>query len=331
MDLLSAFQRQRVRDLLTYDYNSRNQSFGNDFFSQPGDWNFFQGSGGGQSNVHQGKNRNSLNYGELNERGNNNLLQHGGENVGIGGGKSFFNWQGAGDYSNNYSRSNADKFINWQRGQTNVSDGSQSKRSDIWQGGYADNTKNVAVGGKERSRITQVGGKNAWNFADAGKGRGEIYQKGGDGSTHAALGGKGDDKITQVGDNSDMNIKAGRGDDQLKVNGDHNNLDLKAGRGDDTVRINGDHNDGNVNLGRGNDKLYVDGDKNNLTINGGKGDDSAYFNGSADDYKITKNDDGSYSVADRNNPESVTTLNDVEHLNFKNADGEYEEYKHPEQ
>lgn len=307
----SEYQLARLLIEGFHDYYNRNGSWGNPWTRTPGDLNYFRGEGGGQSNVHQGRNRHSINFGELMEAGHNNLVQHGGLNVGRGGGKSFFNWQGNKGYNAiNFSQGEARDYTSWQRGRFNVTDASKSKKSEIWQGGYANGTVNLAKGGTKGNHITQVGGKNAINMADANGGRSTIEQVGRDGTTNVANGSDRKDNITQTSQNGYQFVDAGDGNDRITVNGNNNQ--------------------GSLDGGDGNDKFFVNGRGNSYNIDGGDGNNSAYFGGRADDYDITRNEDGTWTVADRNNPDAVSTLRNIDNLYFKGDDGQFERYRQPD-
>jgi len=111
------------------------------------------------------------------------------------------------------------------------------------------------------------------------------------------IGGEGDDEIR--GDSGD-NILSGGSDANREGDGD----DILDGRaGDDTL-------DG----GGGDDQLI--GGAGDDVLNGGAGSDTAIFNGNWNDYTVSANDDGSFTVS---GPDGADTVSNIETLTFDDA------------
>ncbi|WP_244272521.1 cadherin-like domain-containing protein [Pseudovibrio sp. Ad37] len=147
------------------------------------------------------------------------------------------------------------------------------------------------------------------------------------------------DDVLAAGSSDQAIINGGAGDDMLLggsaddvLNGEEGTDILYGFHGDDLLRghrgsdmLNG--GDGNDILlgGLGQDILYgeggedlLDGGTGNDRLDGGDGYDVAEYSGSYADYLVTKNADGSYTVADRraNGADGVDSLANIEALNF---------------
>jgi VCBS repeat-containing protein len=186
----------------------------------------------------------------------------------------------------------------------------------------------------------QITGGDAGDTIMGGEGRDTIY-----GDYQGTSPDPGNDVI-DAGSGDDIVI-AGEGDDQIAggsgsdlIQGDFDwetsggGADrIDAGSGDDTV-IGGGGRDV-IEGGEGNDTLYGDyrwttahdsddviaGGKGDDVIYGGGGDDVAVFEGSRNEYSITQNSDGSYTVADLvEGRDGTDRIYDVENVRF--ADGE---------
>ncbi|ASP32760.1 S-layer family protein [Labrenzia sp. VG12] len=172
----------------------------------------------------------------------------------------------------------------------------------------------------------------------------EIYSGAGDDTVY---GGDGDDRIL-YGEGADV-VYGGGGNDFIddevgsQPNTDANYLDGGAGNdtiygggGDDTLiggegndMLAGENDDDTLDGGSGADALYgqsgndtLEGGAGNDYLDGGSGTDTAVYSGNRDDYSITQNDDGSYTVVDLRDgsPEGTDTVYNVE--NFRFADGD---------
>ncbi len=87
---------------------------------------------------------------------------------------------------------------------------------------------------------------------------------------------------------------------------------INAGDGDDVLTGNGSLSGDN-----GNDTIYLEGGTDNA-IDGGEGLDTLIFTGGIDDYQITDNGNGEYTITDsrNNNPDGTTLVTGVEILEF---------------
>jgi Ca2+-binding RTX toxin-like protein len=122
----------------------------------------------------------------------------------------------------------------------------------------------------------------------------------GDGDEERIIGSEGDDVIN-AGSDEDA-VDAGGGDDI--VSGGNDEDLLIGGEGDDQLD-GGGHND-----------MLVGGAGDDI-IEGGEGGDTAAFSGSRDQYVVTQNDDGSFSVADRvEGRDGTDTVSGVEKFVF---------------
>ncbi|MFO1066924.1 MAG: calcium-binding protein [Geminicoccaceae bacterium] len=160
-------------------------------------------------------------------------------------------------------------------------------------------------GGNASDVIFALAGRDtAWG------GGGNDYVSGGSG-VDRLYGDDGDD-VLEGGEHDDI-LKAGDGDDLLRGGRGADQLD--GGSDDDTVR--GDEGSDRLSGGDGDDLLR--GDAGNDHIDGGDGTDTAQFRGDAAGYRITRNDDGTVTVADirlRDGWDGVDTLEGVERLRF---------------
>ncbi|MCG8509608.1 MAG: hypothetical protein MI741_10325, partial [Rhodospirillales bacterium] len=192
---------------------------------------------------------------------------------------------------------------------------------------------------------------------DAGSGDDEVIGGGGD---DQIAGGEGDDYIegdydspsrnagddvidagagddTVIGGDGDDTIAGGEGDDYIEGDFDwqtHGGDDrILAGAGDDTVI--GGKGDDTIAGGAGDDTIYADlewtthhdgddtvaGGAGDDTIYGGRGDDVAVYAGTRDQYQITQNQDGSFTITDTvAGRDGTDTVHDVETFRFSDGD-----------
>ncbi|WP_298981845.1 cadherin domain-containing protein [uncultured Roseibium sp.] len=111
-------------------------------------------------------------------------------------------------------------------------------------------------------------------------------------------------------------IYGGGGDDTL-IGGEGS--DFLSGENDNDT-LQGDAGSDNLYGGAGNDIL--EGGSGNDYLDGGGDNDIAVFSGSFADYTISKNDDGSYTVADNRSgsPDGTDTVHNVETFRFADGD-----------
>ncbi len=124
-------------------------------------------------------------------------------------------------------------------------------------------------------------------------------------------GGSGNDRL--VGGAGNDRLSGGSGNDVL--NGGSGNDRLDGGSGSDHL-VGGSGND-RLSGGAGNDRLS--GGSGNDVLNGGSGVDTAKFSGSIDDYELTRNDDGSWTVTDSTGRDGSDILQNVERLEFSDG------------
>lgn len=133
----------------------------------------------------------------------------------------------------------------------------------------------------------------------------------------------GGDEVTSSTNYTDL-LNGGAGKDILYGRG--GNDDLRGDDGDDKLYggadndlLNGGAGDDLLDGGEGNDRLG--GNAGNDILSGGSGIDRAQTSGVASDYKLTRNPDGSITLADLRSgaPEGVDTLTGIEHLQFFNS------------
>ena len=136
----------------------------------------------------------------------------------------------------------------------------------------------------------------------------------GDGEANIIDGGAGVDYL--VGGAGDDTILGGEGNDRLYGGADEDTLD--GGEGNDTLV--GEDGDDTFVLSEGMDTIYGNGtdtsDSSNVEATEGEAD-TAVLDGIADDYAISQNDDGSWSITNLASGD-VTTAYGIEGIDFSN-------------
>ena len=120
-------------------------------------------------------------------------------------------------------------------------------------------------------------------------------------------------------------LDGGAGDDTIYGGG--GNDTLLGGEGND--RLYGENDDDTLVGGAGNDSLYggsgndtLEGGSGNDYIDGGSGTDVAVFSGNHADYAISRNSDGSFTIADTRDgsPDGTDRVHNVESFRFADGD-----------
>lgn len=145
--------------------------------------------------------------------------------------------------------------------------------------------------------------------------KGDDVLKGGKGDD-TLKGGSGDDQL--FGGKGDDTLKGGKGDDTLK--GGKGNDRLLGGKGDDTLkggagndRLVGGEGMNILSGGAGNDTLVVRSGSD--TLDGGRGNDRAVIRASIDDFTITSNAEGGFTLT-HNSTDQVITAKNIERFKF---------------
>ncbi len=289
-------------------------------------YNEFYGAGYGNTTVKMGgqgaQNVAALDLSGKNDKGR--VEQFGNANVSLLGGKNVSAYQDSDGSAFNFAQFfGAKQARAQQNGALNFADFTQSKHGQAIQGGNRDGVVNFAQGGNGISDFKQVTGRNGLSFAKAGRGKASIEQHGDRGSMMIGDGSRQADQIKQLGDYANIFADGGKGNDEMNIHGEHNNFLLDGGKGNDMISVNGDKNLGGILAGAGNDNIFINGDGNAVAVDGGAGNhDALNLIGSVDDDDITQNDDGTWNMVSKDDPDSVITLKDIEHVNFFSEDGQ---------
>ncbi len=135
--------------------------------------------------------------------------------------------------------------------------------------------------------------------------------------------GDGDDTIHVTGSHRGTTISGGEGNDTITVGGKYVAATVDGGEGDDTIvtgagadTISGGKGNDTITAGAGDD--VITGGAGDDIIDGGDGTDTAVYSGARDDYMISRNEDGSYTVQDlrAGSPDGTDTVRNVENFRF---------------
>ena len=175
-------------------------------------------------------------------------------------------------------------------------------------------TLTVSGGFTSDSGLTSisVNGSGGGDVVDLSGSTGVSIEAHGNGGDDILTGGAGDDKL--YGGAGDDTILGGEGNDRLYGGADDDTLD--GGEGND--RLVGEDGDDSFVLSEGADTIYGNGtdtsDSSNVEATVGEAD-TAVLDGDADDYTISQNDDGSWSITNITSGD-VTTAYGIEGIDF---------------
>jgi len=268
---INNYQHNKMQKYFQKDHDSFSNSLDRHFMKQSDDFNGRNSQNRyGGSNIHQGRNRNSVNMADAGGKGKHNILQHGGRNAAqIDSGKKGFIWQGAGDNSRNVAEGKAENNTAWQRGKDNAFN-ADGEHNEAWQGGYG-KSENYFNGGSDNfygtDKATQVSGDGGTNKFVGGDGHNTGVQQVDYGkSTYDGSDRNGSSKITQRGDGGKKNYFGSDYSDKATFKGDNSKINAKLGGGDDVATIKGSGNTGKLDGGSGYDTLKLDGKLNDYDV-----------------------------------------------------------------
>ncbi|MBF0444658.1 MAG: hypothetical protein HQL68_03650, partial [Magnetococcales bacterium] len=177
------------------------------------------------------------------------------------------------------------------------------------------NGGNDKIDGKDGNDIISGGDGN--DNIDGDDGNDTIY--GDDGNDN--IDGKDGDDTIFGGDGND-HLDGDDGDDVLYGNDGNDKLHGKDGNdtiygNDGNDSIDGDKGDDIIFGGAGNDTIKA-GEGDDI-IDGGTDEDTLELKGKIDDYEVTQNDDGSFTIIDTEGKDGTDTVSNIEHLSFKDG------------
>ncbi|WP_027181442.1 type I secretion C-terminal target domain-containing protein [Oleidesulfovibrio alaskensis] len=184
--------------------------------------------------------------------------------------------------------------------------------SDLLQGGEGDD---VLHGG---SGVDYLNGGAGNDTLNGGSGDDTLY-----GGTGDDLIRGGADNDTLYGEDGNDTLRGNQGNDDLY--GDAGDDRLFGGEGNDT--LDGGADNDFLSGGAGNDLLHggagndtLTGGSGNDLLDGGAGNDTAVFRGASGQYTITRTQDGGYRIEDNvEGRDGITTVTNVEQLQFKDG------------